>query len=344
MRRRQSARRSAEHRNFVPESARADRVSTAVRSAMVALILFVAGPALAQQNFDSVEIQTLKVRDNIYMLVGAGGNITVQIGDDGVLIVDTQYAELSGRILEAIRALSDAPLRYIINTHHHPDHVGGNAPLRAAGQTVTGGNIVFAGEVAQGAQIIAHENVLMRLVAPAGDQGPAPSAAWPTNTYFTSEKQLYFNGEGIRILHQPNAHTDGDSFVLFRSSDVIAAGDIFVTTSYPFIDIAAGGSLQGIIDALIHLAEMVIPSYGQGGGTLVIPGHGRLSELGDVVNYRDMLIVVRDRMKSMIDAGMSLDQIKAARPTLDFDPMYGASSGFWTTERFLEAAYQSLTE
>lgn len=314
------------------------------RLIFMAIAVFAAGLALAQQDFDSVEIRTLQIRDNIYMLVGAGGNITVQIGEDGVLVVDTQYAALSGRIMEAIRDLSDAPLRYVINTHHHPDHTGGNAPLRAAGQTITGGNIVFAGEVSQGAQIIAHENVLMRLVAPSGDQGAVPSGAWPTNTYFMAEKQIYFNGEGIRIIHQPNAHTDGDSFVFFRSSDVIAAGDIFVTTSYPYIDLEAGGSLQGIIDALIRLSEIVIPSYGQGGGTLVVPGHGRLSELGDVVNFRDMLIVVRDRIQSLIDAGYSLEQIKAARPTRDFDPMYGSSSGFWTTDRFIEAAYQSLAE
>jgi cyclase len=340
----QPTRRSQDHRSGTWRIGRPACVRAAARSTLVALALLLTVPALAQQDFDNVEIQTLKVRDNIYMLVGAGGNITVQIGEEGVLVVDTQYAALSGRILEAIRALSDAPLRYIINTHHHPDHTGGNAPLRAAGQTVTGGNIIFAGEVSQGAQIIAHENVLMRLVAPAGDQGAAPSGGWPTNTYFSGEKQIYFNGEGIRIIHQPNAHTDGDSFVFFRSSDVIVAGDIFVTTSYPYIDLAAGGSLQGIIDALIRLSEIVIPSYGQEGGTLVIPGHGRLSELGDVVNFRDMVIVVRDRIQSLIDAGLSLEQIKAARPTLDFDPMYGASSGFWTTERFIEAAYQSLTE
>jgi cyclase len=321
------------------------RQSTAQLGIVVlAVALISAQAAIAQQNFDNVEIQTLKVRENVYMLVGAGGNITVQVGDDGVLIVDTQYAQLSGRILEAIRKLSDAPLRYIVNTHHHGDHVGGNEPLRAAGRTVTGGNIVFAGEVSAGAQIIAHENVMMRMITPGANQQPAPPAAWPTNTYFTEDKHLFFNGEGIRIVHQPNAHTDGDSFVFFRRSDVIAAGDVFVTTSYPVIDLNAGGSLQGTIEALIRLAEMIIPQYGQEGGTLVIPGHGRLSELGDVVNFRDMTIVMRDRIQSMINAGMTLEQVKAAQPTKDYDPIYGSTTGFWTPERFIEAAYQSLSQ
>jgi cyclase len=301
-------------------------------------------PSYAQQDFSAVEIETLKVRENIYMLVGAGGNITVQTGEDGVLIVDTQFAELSEKILAAVRNLSDGPIRYIVNTHHHPDHVGGNQPLRAAGRTITGGNIVFAGELSAGAQIIAHESVLNRLVAPGGQQAALPPAAWPTNTYFDEEKRLFFNGEGIRIIHQPSAHTDGDSFVFFRRSDVIAAGDIFVTTNYPVIDLNAGGSLQGIIDALDRLANMIIPVYGQEGGTLVVPGHGRLSELGDVVNYRDMAIVIRDRVQSMVDAGMTVEQVKAAQPTFDFDPRYGSTQGFWTTERFIEAAYRSLSE
>jgi cyclase len=320
------------------------RLATRLCVVLLVVALVSGQAALAQQNFDDVEIQTLKVRDNIYMLVGAGGNITVQIGDDGVLIVDTQYAQLSGRILAAIRKLSDAPLRYIVNTHHHGDHVGGNEPLRAAGRTITGGNIVFAGEVSAGAQVIAHENVMMRMITPGGNQQPAPPAAWPTNTYFTEEKHLFFNGEGIRIIHQPNAHTDGDSFVFFRRSDVIAAGDVFVTTNYPVIDLNAGGSLQGIIEALIRLAEMIIPQYGQEGGTLIVPGHGRLSELGDVVNVRDMTIVVRDRIQSMINAGMTLQQVQAAQPTKDYDPIYGSTTGFWTTERFVEAAFQSLSQ
>jgi cyclase len=297
-----------------------------------------------QQNFDAVEVHSLKVRDDIYMLVGAGGNITMQIGDDGILLVDTQYAPLSQKILAEIRKISDKPIHYIINTHHHGDHTGGNVNLRAAGTTVTGGNV--AGTIADsavGALIIAHENVLNHLTAATGAQALL-SSGWPTNTYFGEKKEMFYNGEGIEILHMPAAHTDGDSAVFFRRSDVISAGDVFVTTSYPVIDLANGGSYVGIVNALDRLVDIIIPVYGQDGGTLVIPGHGRLSNLGDVLNFREMVIVIRDRFREMIDKGMTLEQVKAAKATLDYDPVYGSTTGFWTTDRFIEAAYKSLSE
>lgn len=297
--------------------------------------------ARAQQDFSDVEIETLEVRDNVYMLVGAGGNITVQVGDDGVLLVDTQFAELSDRILAAVEKLSDEPIRYIVNTHHHRDHVGGNAPLRLAGDTVTGGNMQAAIENSGvGAQIISQENAMFRLSGVIGEAS-IPQDGWPTNTYFTDEKQMYYNGEGIRIMHFPAAHTDGDSVVFFRRSDVIATGDIFSTTSYPVIDLEAGGSYAGIVDGLNRLVDMIIPVYGQDGGTKVVPGHGRLSGLGDVLDYREMVLVVRDRINAMLDEGMSLEQIQAARPTYDFDPIY--DDGFVTPERFVETAYRSLS-
>lgn len=318
--------------------------------ACVSLVGFAAGgivPAgtlrAQQQDFSSVEIATLQVTDNIYMLVGAGGNITVQVGDDGVFLVDTQFAPLSDKIAAAIAELSDLPIRYIVNTHHHGDHIGGNANLRAAGSTVTGGNmpgpVPYAGG---GAQVVAHENVILRLSSVAGEQA-VPSTLWPTNTFFNDEKRLYFNGEGVRIVHQPRAHTDGDVIVFFRRSDVIAVGDVFSTTNYPVIDLGAGGSYRGVIDALNSIVDLIIPVYGQDGGTLVVPGHGRLSGLGDVLDYREMVLVIHDRITSMIDAGMTLEQVKAAGPTRDYDPVYGSTEGFWTTERFVEAAYASLS-
>jgi cyclase len=303
-----------------------------------------AADAQPQQNFDAVEVHALRVSENIYMLVGAGGNITMQLGDDGILLVDTQFAPLSSKIIAAIRKISPKPIHYIINTHHHGDHTGGNVNLRAAGSTVTGGNVAGTiRDAGEGALIIAHENVLNHLTATTGAQA-VPSSGWPTNTYFGEKKELFYNAEGIEILHQPAAHTDGDSVVFFRRSDVIAAGDVFVTTSYPVIDVANGGSYAGIVNALDRLVDIIIPVYGQDGGTRVIPGHGRLSNLGDVLNFREMVIVIRDRLQSMIDQGMTLEQVKAAKPTFDYDPVYGSTTGFWTTDRFLEAAYKSLSE
>jgi glyoxylase-like metal-dependent hydrolase (beta-lactamase superfamily II) len=316
-----------------------------LKNICVAVGLLAASAALSQeQNFDDVTIEALQVRDNIYMLVGSGGNITVQIGDDGVLIVDTQYAPLSDRILAKIRELSDGTLRFILNTHHHGDHTGGNANLKAAGSTVVGGNV--GGDIAdagEGAQIIAHENALLHMVSPGGDAEPAPSEAWPTLTYFNDKRDMWFNGEGIRMLHQPNAHTDGDSIVYFRQSDVIAAGDVYITNRYPFIDVASGGSIQGVIAAANNIIDLIIPVYGQDGGTLVIPGHGRLSDIGDVINWREMLTIIRDRIQDMVDRGMALEEVQAARPTRDYDARWGADTGFWTTEAFVAAVYQNLS-
>ena len=298
----------------------------------------------AQQKAGDVEIHVLPVRDHIYMLVGAGGNITLQVGDDGVLIVDTGIAGTSDKILAAIRKLSDKPIRYIINTHYHADHVGGNVELSEAGSTITGGNITMAiGNASEGVSIIAHENVLLRLSAAAGNGAGLDPKGWPNDTYFRDSKSMYFNGEGIRIIHQPNAHTDGDSIVYFRKSDVIAAGDIYVTTIYPFIDVEAGGTYQGIVDSLNRIIDLMIPVYGQDDGTLIIPGHGRLCDVGDVINFREMLTIIGDRIKDMISRGMTLEQVKAARPTRDYDPRWGATSGWWTTDMFVEAAYKTLS-
>jgi cyclase len=313
-----------------------------------AIALLSAGAFLANaqttQNFDAVVIHTLPVQGNIYMLVGAGGDITVQVGKDGVLLVDTEYAQLSGKILDAIHKLSDGPIRYIVNTHYHPDHTSGNENLRKAGSTIAGGNVAgdLGAAAGEGAQIIAHLNVLNRLSAPNGRQAAAPTGAWPTDAFDTPEKKLWFNNEGIEIIHIPNAHTDGDSIVFFRKSDVISTGDIFTTTSYPIIDLNAGGTINGEIEALNRIIDLIIPVYGQEGGTLVVPGHGRLCDLGDVLNFREMVTIIRDRVQSMISKGMTLDQVKAAKPTFDYDPLYG-SNPIWTTDAFVEAVYKTLT-
>jgi glyoxylase-like metal-dependent hydrolase (beta-lactamase superfamily II) len=287
------------------------------------------------QNFDNVEVHTLKVQGNVYMLVGAGGNMTVQVGDDGVLVVDTQFAPLSEKIYAAIQKISDKPIKYIVNTHYHPDHTGGNETLSKLGAPIVGGNL-GAAAYQRGATIIAHENVLMRMQ----DAG-IPMPGLPSTTYYTGQKEVFFNEEPVLVQFQKAAHTDGDSIVFFRRSDVISTGDIFTTTSYPVVDLEHGGNIQGIIAALNHILDLTIPKHEQEGGTYVIPGHGRLCDEHDVLEYRDMVTIVRDRVQYMIKKGMTLEQVKAAKPTLDYDPRYGSSS-FWTPEMFVEAVYKSL--
>jgi cyclase len=309
-----------------------------------AALLFAAS-AVAQQNLDKTEIHVLPVQGNIYMVVGAGGNITAQVGSQGVLLVDTEYAALSDRILEAVSKLSGKRLRYIVNTNADPDHTDGNENLRNAGAMVFAGPGAGAiNNAAEGAAVYAHINVLNRMSAPTGKRSPTPSGAWPTDTYAGSVKELYFNGESIQVLHQPAAHTDGDSLVYFRRSDVISAGDVFVTTSFPVIDLERGGSLQGEIEGLNHLLDIMIPEHEQEGGTMVIPGHGRLCDEADVVEYRDMVVIVRDRIRAMIGKGLSLEQVRAAKPTRDYDRLFTATQGTWTPDRFVDAAYKSLAK
>ena len=311
------------------------RVGLAAVALCAATVLEARGQGLGAAGLD-----VWHVRDGIYMLVGAGGNTTVQVGDDGVLVVDTKLMGAEESLLAAIAELSSKPIRYVINTHFHPDHVGGNEAVARAGSTIAGGNV--SGTIADadvGATVLAHENVLVRMTS---QPEPPPFQAWPTDTFFVPQKDLYFNGEAVQILHQPAAHTDSDSLVFFRRSDVISAGDVFSTTSYPIIRPEDGGGIEGVIAALNDIITLTVPAEKQEGGTLVIPGHGRLSDEADVVEYRDMVTIIRDRIQSMVDMGMSLRQVKAARPTLDYDARYGADRGFWTTEQFIDAVYAEL--
>ncbi|HEX4596043.1 MAG TPA: MBL fold metallo-hydrolase, partial [Bryobacteraceae bacterium] len=289
------------------------------------------------------EVHVLPVQGNVYMLAGAGGNITVQIGDLGVIVVDTGTAAMADKVIAAIRKLSNKPIQYIVNTHVHPDHTGGNEKIRAAGVTITGANVTAdIRDARQGAAILSQQNVLDRMSAPSGKQSAAPTEAWPTDTFTSGQKELYFNDEPVEIIYQPKAHTDGDSVVFFRHSDVVSTGDIFTTTGYPFIDLANGGSIQGELDALNRILDITIPKHDEEGGTYVIPGHGRLCDEWEVVEYRDMVTIIRDRIQAMLKKGATLAQVKAAHPTADYDDRYGANSGFWTTDMFVEAVYRSL--
>jgi cyclase len=291
------------------------------------------------------EIHVLPVQGNVYMLVGAGGNITVQAGDDGVLLVDAGLAGTSDKVFAAIQSISTKPIRYIIDTHVHADHVGGNEALAKLGNTIAGGNVVgdIGASAGNQATVIAAQAVLDRMSMANGQQPAMPQGAWPTETYTTPERKLYFNNEGVLMIHVPAAHTDGDTMVFFRRSDVISTGDIFVTTGYPIVDLARGGNIQGVIDGLNRIIELSIPADEQEGGTMIIPGHGRLCDVADVVFYQEMVTIIRDRIQDMVNKGMTLEQVKAAKPTLDYDPRYGKSTGFWTTDMFVEAVFKSLS-
>jgi len=217
------------------------------------------------------------------------------------------------------------------------DHAGGNANFSKMGRPL-------AINRASGARviIIAHSAILDRMSAPTGQTAPTPEEGWPTDTYSVPQKNLYFDGEAIQILHQPST-TDGNSIVFFRRSDVVSTGDMFNPSLYPVIDLKRGGSIQGVLEALNRLKQAVIPADHQEGGTMIVPGHGRICDAADLAWYQQMVTIIRDRLLDMIQRGMTLEQVKAAKPTQDFDPIYGSNTGTWTTDMFVEAAYKSLS-
>jgi len=299
---------------------------------------------VSAQGEDALDV--VKVRKNFYMIAGAGGNIGVQIGSDGVVLVNAGTAQASDRVLGELKKLTDLPIRYIINTDADRDFVGGNEKLAKAGFTIFTnalGNTGFVGSMTNGgaAAILAHESVLGRMT-----KDKYPAAAAPTEAFYAPRKPLRMNDEGIEVLYQPNAHSGADSFVLFRASDVVVTGDVMDTMRFPVIDVANGGTIAGEIDALNKLIDLTIaptPFIYKDVGTYVVPGHGRLSEQMEVVEYRDMVVVMRDRIADLIKKKKTLAEIKAARPALPFETRYGAKTGAWTTDMFIEAVYTSLT-
>ena len=288
------------------------------------------------------EVHSLHVQGNVWMLTGGGVNAAVQIGEEGVLVVDTMSAGLGDKLVAEIRKLAgDKPIRWIVNTHVDADHTGGNAKVSEAGESIIAGN--FAGQAGQAAanfaKIVTHENVEARMVKV---QPALPQAAMPTDTFFTDDFEMHFNGEAVQFIHVPNAHTDGDVMVFFRKSDVLVAGDAFNTISFPVVDLESGGSLNGVVKSLNRILDITVPEDKQEGGTYVIPGHGRLTDEADVVEYRDMMTIIRDRVQNAIDKGMTLEQVKAARLVRDYEERYGAARGVASADAFVETAYQSL--
>ncbi len=311
------------------------------------------GTSLSAQRADPVAyaatqgLDLLQLRPNFYLIAGAGANIGVQVGPDGAVVVDSGTAAHADAVVAVIKAISSQPIRWVINTSADADHVGGNEIVSRAGETIFNlTNPVLSGLTNEGAAaILAAEGVLRRMSAPTGEAAPFPTAAWPTETFEGRRSSMYLNGEGIETLHQPSAHSDGDSIVFFRRTDVVMAGDIIDATRFPVVDIERGGSIQGEIDALNRLVDLAIPSFPlvwQEGGTYVIPGHGRVYEQLDVVEYRDMVTIIRDRVRAVIEEGHTLDQVIAARPARGYAGQYGAETGPWTTNRFVEAIYASL--
>jgi glyoxylase-like metal-dependent hydrolase (beta-lactamase superfamily II) len=290
-------------------------------------IAVLAAGALALGASAQPRIESLHVQGNVWMLVGAGSNVAVQIGDEGVLVVDTGTTAAREQLLAAVRRLSTKPIRWIVNTSPDVEHTGGNTTISQAGQTVNGNP----------AAIIAHENALGRMSAE-----KRAATDLPLNTFFEAGRDFSFNGEAVFLYHVPAAHTDGDIVVYFRGSDVLVAGDIFMTTGYPVIRTDAGGGVDGLVAGLNKLLDVAVPKYLQEGGTYVIPGHGRVCDEADLIDYRDMVVIVRDRIASSIAKGMTLEQVMATKPTLDYDQRYATSA--WTPAMFVGAIYRDLSQ
>lgn len=313
------------------------------------LALLSASIPIRAADIDTSGLDVIQVRPHFYMIAGAGGNIGVQIGSDGIVLVNAGSAAESSKVLAELHKLTPLPIRYVIDTNADDDFVGGNANLAKAGKTIFTnvlGNQALTEAMTNGgaASILAHDSILQRMSAPTGQKSKYPDDALPTEAFYPNRYTLRMNGEGIEITYQPAAHSNADSFVLFRGSDVVVAGDVIDTTRFPTIDLANGGSIEGEIDALNKLIALAIPPTPfiySGPGTFVIPGHGRLCEQMEVVDYRDMVVVVRDVIADMIKRDMSLDQIKAAHPAKPYELEFGQTPG--STDQFIEAIYKSLT-
>ena len=293
--------------------------------ALIVMAAVAAACGYCQSGTGADEIGVLKVQGNVYMLVTANGNIAAQVGDDGILVVNTGTEAAAPKMMAALRKLSDKPILWVVNTDAAPNHIGANEALpRLSGLGPR-----------QQPRVVAYESVLDRVTH---KEAKVPEALWPNDEYFRPSKDFSFNGEAIIVYHVPDAITDGDSIVHFRRSDVLATGDVFTPGLYPVIHTEQGGGIQGEIDALNQILRITVPLKYEEAGTYVIPGRGRLCDEADVVEYRNMVTIVRDRVRDLIGHDKTLEQVKAARPTRDYDTQYDSKSA----DAFVEAIYRSL--
>jgi glyoxylase-like metal-dependent hydrolase (beta-lactamase superfamily II) len=313
-------------------------------TSLIALVLLAGSdertrPVLAQQR---AALETIQIRPSVFVIFGGGANVTAHVGEDGVLLVDSGSAATADAVLAAINAISAQPIRLIINTNADTDHVGGNERLAKAGVRINPD--AFSDQ--EQATVLAHESVLGRMSAPNGNESLFPVGAWPNETYTARIRSMYLNNDGVQVMREVGAHSDGDSIVLFRRADVIATGDILDLRHFPVINAENGGSIHGEIDALNHLLELTIPAMPlvlKDGRTLLVPGHGRVSDYGELVEYRDMVTVIRDVIQDMVDKGMTAAQVKAANPTKGYRQRFGVESGPWTTDMFVDAIYNGVS-
>ena len=320
-------------------------LTVAAAVALTAGALSTTHTAAQQRGAADTGLHSMHVQGKVYMIVGAGGNVTVQVGESGVFVVDTGAAAQAPALIEEIQRISgNKPIRWIANTTLDADHIGGNVALKHAGKQIVAGN--FAGQVGdeEGAAIVGREELLtwMSERSGTGSGSVAPGEAWPTEAYTESHDDFFFNDESIKLIHAPAAHTGGDSLVYFGKSDVLATGDVFVETTFPVIDQTHGGTINGILDGLNQIIDLTVPDHQEEGGTLVVTGHGRLCDEADVVDYRDMVTIIRDRVQDLMKKGMTLQQIQAAKPSRDYDVLYTNGPGHATPEQFIETVYKTL--
>ena len=293
-----------------------------MKAGLAVVLALVAAPVLAQQDFSKVEVKAEKVAEGIYMLTGSGGNLGLSVGRSGTYLIDDQYAPLTEKILAAIRVITPDPVRFVVNTHWHPDHTGGNELLARAG-----------------AVIVAHDDVRVRLATPQNlpayeTRVPAsPRSALPVVT-FDDTLTLHLNGDRLTLLHVPSAHSDGDVLAWWEDANVVHLGDVYYADAYPFVDVAGGGSLAGLVAAIETVLSRADAE------TVVVPGHGPVGGRADLAAYRDMLVTVGTRVRALVEQGRSADEVVAARPTATLDERYG--KGGASADRFVRMLYEDL--